>query len=129
MEFSKDAFAKIARIAIIFSGAGVLGQSPEAFEVAVIRPSLADTNAVSTFIPSEGGRLRMTNGTVKLLIRAAFQLQRYQIVGGPTWLDTDRYDVEAKTGRPLKPGPDQLSPPLQSLLRDRFNLKFHWETR
>jgi uncharacterized protein (TIGR03435 family) len=48
----------------------------------------------------EGGRLRIVNEPVKLLIRTAFQIQNAQIAGGPAWLATDRYDIEAKTGRP-----------------------------
>ena len=77
----------------------------------------------------EGGLLRITNEPVKLLIRVAFQVQNAQITGGPSWLDTDRYDIEAKTGRPEKPKPDQLAPLMQSLLAERFNLEFHQERR
>jgi uncharacterized protein (TIGR03435 family) len=130
MELSgRRRLTKIVWTTLVFSDVAARGQSPQAFEVAVIRPSTADTSTGTTFNVFEGGRLRITNDTVKLLIRAAFQIQRYQIVGAPPWVDADRYDVEARTERPGKPGPDQLSPPLQSLLRDRFNLKFHWETR
>jgi uncharacterized protein (TIGR03435 family) len=105
------------------------GQSPPEFEVAVIRPSTASPSAGTSFNVFEGGRLRITNEPVRLLIRAAFQIRNAQIAGGPAWLDTDRYDVEAKTGRPEKPGPDQIAPLLQSLLIDRFSMKFHREMR
>jgi uncharacterized protein (TIGR03435 family) len=108
---------------------GLLGQPPQHFEVAVIRPTLAEPSDGTSFNVFEGGRLRITNEPVKLLIRAAFQIQNAQIAGGPAWLDTDRYDIEAKTGHPEKPGPDQMSPLLRSLLTDRFNLKSHREMR
>jgi uncharacterized protein (TIGR03435 family) len=108
---------------------GLQGQSPQQFEVAVIRPNLSGASAGTSFEVFEGGRLKITNEPVKLLIRAAFQLQNAQIGGGPAWLETDRYDIEAKTGRPEKPKPGQLSPQLQSLLASRFNLKFHREMR
>jgi uncharacterized protein (TIGR03435 family) len=108
---------------------GLQGQSSRQFEVAVIRPNLSGASAGTSFEVFEGGRLKITNEPVKLLIRAAFQLQNAQIAGGPSWLETDRYDIEAKTGRPEKPKPGQLSPQLQSLLASRFNLKFHRETR
>jgi uncharacterized protein (TIGR03435 family) len=108
---------------------GARGQSQHRFEVAVIRPTLADTSAGTSFNVFEGGRLRITNEPVKLLIRVAFQIQNAQIAGGPSWLDSDRYDIEAKTGLPEKPAPDQMSPLMQSLLAERFNLKFHRETR
>jgi len=121
-------FIVIGGIVLLLS-AGVRGQSQQRFEVAVIRPTVADTSAGTSFNVFEGGRLRITNEPVKLLIRVAFQIQDAQIAGGPSWLDTDRYDIEAKTGRPEKPTPDQMSPLMQSLLAERFNLKFHPETR
>jgi uncharacterized protein (TIGR03435 family) len=107
----------------------LLSQSPQQFEVAVIRPNLAGAAAGTNFNLFDGGRLKITNEPVKLLLRAAFELQDVQITGGPAWLDTDRYDIEAKTGRPEKIERGQLKPLLQSLLAERFNLKFHHETR
>lgn len=108
---------------------GFSAQPPQRFEVAVIRPSQAATSTGTSFNLFEGGRIRITNEPVRLLIRAAFQLQNAQIAGGPAWLDTDRYDVEAKTGRPEKINPDQLHPLIETLLVERFHLKFHWEMR
>jgi len=99
------------------------------FEVAVIRPALEGASAGTGFNVFDGGRLKITNEPVRLLIRAAFQLQNSQIAGAPAWLDTDRYDIEAKTGRPEKIEAGQMGALLQSLLRDRFHLKFHRETR
>jgi uncharacterized protein (TIGR03435 family) len=120
------------RLFILMSGLvlvvskGIHGQE---FEVAVIRPTSADMNTGTSFNVFEGGRLRITNEPVKLLIRVAFQLQNSQIVGGRSWLDTDRYDIEAKTGRPERITPGQLSPLMQNLLAERFHLRFHRETR
>ena len=105
------------------------GQSPPHFEVAVIRPTPAGTSGGTSFSVFEGGRLRITNEPVKLLIRVAFQIENAQIAGGPTWLDTDRYDIEAKTGHPEKMKPGQMSSLMQSLPAERFNLRFHRETR
>ena len=108
---------------------GLHGQTPQQFEVAVIRPNVSGVSAGTSFSVFDGGRLVITNEPVKLLIRAAFQLQNAQIAGGPAWLDGDRYDIEAKTGRPERIEQGQMGPLLQSLLKDRFNLKFHRETR
>jgi uncharacterized protein (TIGR03435 family) len=99
------------------------------FEVAVIRPTAADSNAGTSFNVFDGGRIRISNEPVKLLIRTAFQLQNAQIAGGPGWVETDRYDIEAKTGRPEKPVPGTLGPYLQDMLAERFHLKSHRETR
>ena len=107
----------------------VLVLSAQQFEVAVIRPTAAGVSAGTSFEVFDGGRMKITNEPVKLLIRAAFQLPNAQIVGGPAWLETDRYDIEAKTGRPGKIPPGEMRPLLASLLADRFHLKFHREMR
>lgn len=101
----------------------------EQFEVAVIRPDLAGADAGTSFEVLEGGRLKITNEPLKLLIRTAFGIQNAQIAGGPTWIETDRFDIEAKTGERKKIGQGEMRPLLQNLLADRFRLKFHHETR
>lgn len=111
-----------------FSGR-LYGQSPPQFDVAVIRQNPAGAGAGTSFNLFEGGRLKITNEPVKLLIRAAFQLQNAQITGGPAWLETDRYDIEAKTGQSEKLAQEQVGPLLQSLLIERLALKYHREMR
>lgn len=108
---------------------GAIALSAQQFEVAVIRPDLSGANAGTSFRVPDGGRLMITNEPVKLLIRAAFGIQNAQISGGPAWIETDRYDIEAKTGDSKKIDEEQLKPLLQNLLADRFRLKFHHETR
>ena len=73
-----------------------------------------------------GGRLVAT-APVKLLIMNAYGLQRSEIVGGPDWIDTDLYEVNAKTEE--NAGRGQLMLMLQELLEDRFQMKAHRETR
>ena len=108
--------------------AGLMAQTAR-FEVAVIRPSGAAPDSGTSFNTFEGGRIKIINEPVRLLVRVAFGLQNSQIAGGPAWLDTDRYDLEAKTGRPEKPRPGEISPMMQDLLRDRFHLQVHREPR
>jgi uncharacterized protein (TIGR03435 family) len=107
----------------------VLQSEAQQFEVAVIRPTPPTTTAGTSFNLFEGGRIKITNEPVKLLVRVAFQLPNAQIAGGPAWLDSDRYDIEAKTGLPEKPTPAQLGPMIRNLLEERFHLKYHRETR
>jgi uncharacterized protein (TIGR03435 family) len=116
------------RLALL-AGALALPLSAQHFEVAVIRPTQAAEGAGTSFNVYEGGRIRIVNEPVKLLIRTAFRVQNSQIAGGPAWLETDRYDIEAKTGRPEKPAPPTLGPYLQDMLAERFHLKFHRELR
>lgn len=117
--------------AAVFTAAGfalsILAQSPPGFEVASIRAAVNDGRGTS-FDMFEGGRLRVTSVTLYGLIKSAWMLQSSQVTG-PAWLDDDRYDIDAKSGHPERIDTEHLQPLLQSLLADRFALKFHWETR
>ena len=62
------------------------------------------------------------------MIRNAYQLQEYQIVGGPDWINDDRFDITAKAANSDTP-PLQLLAMAQTLLADRFKLRVHRETR
>ena len=74
-----------------------------------------------------GGRLTAHNAPLTLLIQRAYAVQAFQVVGGPAWINTDGYDIEAKpegdTDR------KQMWLMLQTLLADRFKLTLHRETR
>ncbi len=100
--------------------------APLQFEVASIRPNLSGSTDTVVDLP-DTGRLHVTNATLKTLIRNAWGIQNYQIAGGPNWLDTERYDIQAKTASQIRE--DQEQPLIQNLLADRFNLKVHRETR
>jgi uncharacterized protein (TIGR03435 family) len=73
------------------------------------------------------GRFEAVNVPVRLLIRQALQLPDYQIVGEPDWTATTRYSVIAKP--PDGFAPNAMSVMLANLLRDRFKLTTHTETR
>jgi uncharacterized protein (TIGR03435 family) len=115
--------------ALAFCASLALAQSPQRFEVAVIRPATAAPGAGTSVNLFEGGRIRIVNEPVKLLVRMAFQLQDSQIAGAPAWVESDCYDIEARTGRSEKIAPDQMPQLMQDLLGERFHLKFHRETR
>jgi uncharacterized protein (TIGR03435 family) len=105
---------------------GARAQSP-VFEVASIRRNL--NGGMNTQINISGGRLAVTNGSLKTLIRNAYDILGFQLAGEPRWMDTDMYDIVATTGSSEKIPPDQFKLLLQNLLADRFALKVHWETR
>jgi uncharacterized protein (TIGR03435 family) len=97
------------------------------FDVASIKPSKpgADGGGIK---PLPGGQTYIArNVPVKLMIKLMFHLTDREISGGPAWLDTDLYDVEAKADRPRSL--DELHVMFQNLLVDRFKLQFHKETR
>ena len=68
------------------------------------------------------GRLRAGNVTLKQLIGEACHVFDFQIPGGPKWLDSDRYDVEAKIEREPVPTRSEMRAMLRTLLGDRFAL-------
>ena len=81
------------------------------------------TSAGARFLP--GGALEAVNATLGSIIRLAYGLREFQTVGGPDWLDTDRFDIQARgpQGAPDSDGPRRL----QSLLAERFGLKVRKE--
>ncbi len=77
-----------------------------------------------------GGRVTAFNVPLRLLISPAYRLTPAQIrliSGAPNWIDSERYDLEAKAEGNFSE--DKLVLMLQALLADRFKLKAHLETR
>ncbi len=111
-------------------------QKPQ-FEVASVKPSPGLDQRGQIGRPSRG-RFTAANVTLKLLIQNAYRIRDFQLIGGPNWIATDRWNIEAhaedgtvpaQTG-PVDPNsPDAMSLRVQSLLEDRFKLKLHRETR
>ena len=107
--------------------------TPMSFEAASVRPN--KSGDLSQFIRRQpGGRMTVTNMPLRQLITFAFQLQQQQLVGGPSWIANDRFDIVAKMEgdpAPVAPGagPDPLMLAMRSLLTERFKLVFHKETR
>jgi uncharacterized protein (TIGR03435 family) len=112
-------------------------QSPATFEVASVRPNTSgDAKAMIQVLP--GGRFTATGVTLRQLIRNAYQLQDFQIAGGPDWLAADRFDIVAKAEgadgedpfRAEKLGqPSRVQLMLRLLLADRFSLGVHADSK
>jgi uncharacterized protein (TIGR03435 family) len=71
------------------------------------------------------GRFRATNVTLEDLVQVAYHTTRTQIQGGPSWMDSDRFDINAVGD--VKRG--QMFTMIQNLLADRFGLVVHRETK
>ena len=74
-----------------------------------------------------GGRVSVSNNSLRNIIRNAYNVQNYQIVGGPDWISTVRWDITAKA--PDDAPPQELLLMLRTLLADRFKLAVRHETR
>ena len=101
--------------------------SPPRFEVASIKPSKAAIGS-SSGIKTGRGQLDARNVTLKRCIIGAYGVGPSQIYGGPAWLDSDRFEIAAKTDQPADDDAI-LMRMLQSLLVERFQLALHRETR
>jgi uncharacterized protein (TIGR03435 family) len=115
-------------ILAVMVAASLCAQTPISFEVASIRPNL-NGGADSIRTKDGDGRFTAINQSATMLILNAFDIRRFQLVSGPRWLDSDRFDIVAKTGETAVITQDQIGPLLQTLLVDRFQLKIHREIR
>jgi uncharacterized protein (TIGR03435 family) len=74
-----------------------------------------------------GGRLTITNTSIRDTLRYIYDIPDFAIVGAPEWLSSERYDIEAEAAG--NPSRDQLKAMMRSLLADRFRLVVHRESR
>jgi uncharacterized protein (TIGR03435 family) len=106
------------------------GQTTERFEVATIRPN--KTAKGFEGLGFRAGRFSATGVTLQDLITSAYEMQPFEIFGGPGWATSDRFDIAAT----MEPSPTGSSDQglrrrrlLRALLAERFNLVVHEERR
>ena len=110
------------------------------FEVASIKPNTSGDGRALLGFP--GGRFTATNVPVRALIASAYgdpqALPNFRIIGGPGWIDSERFDILAKPEGGFQrdldapsggPAPAQIFLMLRSLLIERFKLVTHIEKR
>jgi uncharacterized protein (TIGR03435 family) len=136
--FARRASLALSLSALVVGVCSSFAQSPEKtstprFEVASIKVAKPEPGAIGPgsvrLLPFyASGKLNVENMTARELILDAWGFMTDQVVGGPSWLDTERYDILAKSEiTPVRPG--EFSLMLQSLLADRFQLTFRRETK
>lgn len=107
---------------------GILNaQSPHLqFDAASVKQNVNGPREGATFETLPGGRLRAKYNPPLNFIINAYDVRDYQIIGAPAWMSSDFYDINAKADGATE---KQMMQMLQSLLEDRFKLKFHRESR
>jgi uncharacterized protein (TIGR03435 family) len=108
-----------------------------AFEAASIKATASGDPRGSTFSFTPGGGLKVTNGTLKGLIESAYDVRDFKISGAAGWMNSQGYDVFAKTApddpqTPARSTQDRIKETrlrLRELLADRFHLTVHRETK
>ena len=105
-------------------GCGIaLGQT---FEVASVRPSASIVGHDGTFTV-DPVRYAVRNATLNRLLVEAYGVPYGQITGGPAWIGSAEFDIEAKAES--RSTPDQMHAMLKALLVERFQLAVHTEKK
>jgi uncharacterized protein (TIGR03435 family) len=128
------AVAGIAALALpiifgIMNAPAIRAQSADAkpqFEVASIKRNVSGDPG--RYIRPSGGRLSIANMTLKNLIAIAYEVRPFQLSGGPSWTDSESYDIEAKPEGNATPK-QMEGPMLQALIEDRFKLQVRHDTK
>ena len=132
---NKERWLGVAAPLILAIMAGPPRTSAQALPVSVTRPEFdaasvrIDTSGMpsGTLSGTDRSRFSARNVTLKLLISMAWQVRDFQILGGPAWLNSDRFDIAATAGAEVEW--DRMMLMLQKLLEDRFQLVTRRETR
>jgi uncharacterized protein (TIGR03435 family) len=99
---------------------------PPQFEAASVRPNRSGSLSLEFQTPP--GRLAVRNADLRTLIKNAFQIrQDVDLIGGPRWIETERFDITATAAE--KASHDRILLMLQALLFERFKLAVHHEPR
>ena len=97
------------------------------FEVATIKPSKPDAQGRGFLV--KGRHFSTINTSVSNLMAFSYNLHPRQIVGGPPWLDSEKFDLEAQPDGEGQPSDRQWKLMVQRLLADRCKLAFHHEQK
>ena len=101
---------------------------PLAFEVATIKPSDQSLSR-GTYFRVEGHHVLAVNVSLFDLLSLAYEVHPKQVVNGPKWLETSKYDIDGVPTFEGRPTHDQQRQMFQRLLADRFHLTFDYEQR
>jgi uncharacterized protein (TIGR03435 family) len=111
------------------------------FEVASVKPVEPNVMHMVGVKIYPGGRTVISTMSLKSLVVIAFRLSFWQVSGGDSWVDKEEFDIEAKPAESSRGSikdlrytlfgieDEHLRGMLQALLIDRFQLKFHRETK
>jgi uncharacterized protein (TIGR03435 family) len=128
--------ARIAFFLVAAIGIGSLPMSsqrqtdskePLTFDVASVKPTAPDERGGIVHQPPGGQSYEAIGAPLRTIMTVAYTVTDRQISGGPEWIDSERWNIEAKADR--RGTSDELHAALARLLEDRFQLKIRHETR
>src|SRR5260370_9709789 len=101
-------------------------EAPQTFAAATVKPSAPDAVAVTQI---RGNRFATEGTTFVDVFKYAYNVHPEQVVGGPGWLRTERFDILADPETEKRPSSDQIKAMVQQLLVERFHLVMHHEQK
>jgi uncharacterized protein (TIGR03435 family) len=104
------------------------GQGAPGFDIASVRPHAPDDTRFLVHMPTNG-QFSASGVAAKLVMMLAFDVQESQLIGGPDWLATEKWDIDAKRDDQLRHSVEETRGMVQKLLADRFALRIHRETQ
>ncbi|MBS1855384.1 MAG: TIGR03435 family protein [Acidobacteria bacterium] len=111
----------------VFALVALAQDAPPAFEVASIKQAAPQPQGrMMVRMGGDAGRVDYASVSLKDVLARAYNVKRFQITG-PSWLDSERYDITAKV--PDGVNPDKIPVMLQALLAERFKMQVHRETK
>jgi uncharacterized protein (TIGR03435 family) len=130
------ALSKLLLLLLLFPQLASAQTSAPAFEVATIKPAAPSPDGHTHINYPIGDRFSAANITLLALMQWAYNMPEKQILNGPSWLSSTRFDIQAESA----PGDqanhltseldrDRKRQMLQALFADRFHLRLHQETR
>ena len=131
----KHAALMVALAMVVISAESKTPAQKPRFEVASIKPNRSG----SSYLTSNGFQACnyvANNATLKTMVTFAYRLPSGQVlpldrvIGGPSWIETDHFDVESKRRNEADSiSLDQVLLMVQSVLEERFQLRTHWSTQ
>jgi uncharacterized protein (TIGR03435 family) len=97
---------------------------PLEFEVTSVKPRVGMLTIGGS---SAGTRFHRPDINLRQLIQFAYDLPPFRVVGGPKWIETERWEIDGRMVVPVST--EQMRPPVQRLLAERFRLKARLESR
>ena len=131
----RKCFFALSSLVLMAAGPQEVMETRWAFEVVSVKPSKSVDNARGGLF-SPGGRYSAAGIPLRTVIISAYEIDPVRLSGGPDWLDSQGFDIDAKAeAGAIAPGAldrgrlHRLHLMLQTLLRDRFQLMVHRETK
>lgn len=111
---------------LLVSSAWAFAQEALRFEVASVKANVGADRSIPFRMPPPDG-ITLTNNPLESIIRYAYNVQPFRLIGVPAWTREERYDIAAKAARPISEDERRLM--MRALLVDRFHLNARFESR